>query len=318
MNAIKEVCPDHADYALQAHQIGRAAYSMPIMARRLVYLAMAQVRPGDTELPPLRMAVGDIVRALDLNDGALSYDRIRDAAKTAAGQIVELEWLDGSWQLFGWLSECRYEAAYDTIVIQLAQALKPYILGLQRAYARLSIADIARIQGRHALRWYELVMSREGQADKQGRWWYEVSVAELRRLLRIAPGEYRQTAQLRIRVIDEPLEELNAAGLGIHLRAEYIRKGRVLEAVRVHAQRVGRGDPKPVDPPTPEEAADDALIARHQARYDAILAEIQAQPALPGMDWTPDLRALAQRREALTRLKAEVPRRGRPPKEAPK
>lgn len=308
-----EVCiPTKDDYAVQSHQISRAAYTMPVMARRLIYLAMAQTRPDDEGFMDVPMAVGDVVRALELDDGAKSYQAIRDAARTCAKWILEIEHPRGGWELFGWLSYARYETDGDRVVLRLNDALRPYILGLQRAYASLAIADIARIQGRHALRWYELVMTREGQADAQGHWWYEVTIDELRHLLGVGVNEYRRTDSLRRNLIDLAITEINAAGLGLHLKAEYVRKGRVLSGVRVHAQRVRRGDPRPVDPPTPEEAADDALIARHQERYDAILADVRSQQPLPGMDWiSPEMRDMAHRAEALTRLKAELPKRGK-------
>lgn len=159
-------------------------------------------------------------------------------------------------------------------------------------------------------------MSRQSQADAAGHWWYELELTELRHLFKIGANEYRVTSDLRKKVIEAPIQEINDAGIGIQLEAEFIRRGRVLFAVRMHCRRVGRDDPKPVHPPSPEEAADDALIAANPERYAAILAEVRAQSDLPGMTWaSATMRDLAQRSEALARLRAEQkPKRGRPRK----
>lgn len=316
MRRTKEVIPKRAEYAVQAHAISRSAYSMPVLLRRLVYLAMAHARPGDPGLMDIKMKVGDIARALDMGDAGPIYERIRASVAGAVSYLVEIDHPNRGWELFTWLSYARYDPKADTITLRLNEALRPFVLEVQKNFATFAIADIAKLQGRHSLRWFELVMSRQSQADAAGHWWYELELTELRHLFKIGANEYPRTGDLRNKVIDAPVREINEAGIGVQLKPEFLRRGRELFAVRMHCQRVGRDDPKPVHAPTAEEAAEDSLIAANPERYAEILAEVRKQSDLPGMAWaSPTMRDLAQRSEALTRLKSEQkPKRGRPKK----
>jgi hypothetical protein len=315
------VVPSKEDFVKQANAISRAAYTMPVMARRLIYFAMAQVRPEDKEFMDVVMQVGDVVRALGLTDGAENYAVIRDAGRTCAKWIIEIEQPDGGWEMFGWLSYAKLDAETDAITLRLNDVLRPYILNLQEAYSILRIADIAKIQSRHALRWYELIMSRRGQADKNGRWWVEYSIAEIRHLLKIGPNEYARTSSLRNKVIDYPLTEINEANVGIVVTPEYIRRRRNLWGVRVQVQIIHDGDPKPVAPLTKEQEAEDRFIELHRDRYTQILEQLKTQQDLPGMSWaSAGMRELALRAEAMKILKEELSKeagkrgRGRPRK----
>lgn len=314
MKKTTAVVPKSDDSVLQAHAISRAAYTMPVGVRRLVYLAMAHAKPEEKGFMDVTMKVGDIARAFNLGDRGTVYTRLRRMVTDAVKYVLEIDLPDKGWEVYTWLSYAKYTPKTDSITLRLNEELRPYVLDVQRFFTPLAIADIAKLQGRHSLRWYELVLSRQSQADAAGHWWYEVELVELRHLFKIGPNEYRLTADLRKKVIDAPVQEINEAGLGLRLDPEYLRHGRELVGVRMHCQSVGRNDPKPVKAPTPEEAADDALKAAHPKRYAEILADIRAQEDLPGMTWaSPTMRDLAQQSEALARLRAEVkPRRGRP------
>lgn len=314
MTKTKSVVPRGDDHVVQAHAISRAAYSMPVLLRRLVYLAMAYAKPEEKGFMDVTMKVGDIARALDMGDAGPIYTRLRRAVTDAVKYVLEIDLPDKGWEVYTWFSYAKYSPKTDSITLRLNEPLRPYVLDVQKFFTPFAIADIAKLQGRHSLRWYELVLSRQSQADAAGHWWYEVELDELRHLFKIGPNEYASTNNLRRKVIDAPVQEINEAGLGLRLDPEFLRHGRELTGVRMHCQRVGRDDPKPVKPPTPEEAADDALKAAHPKRYAEILADIRAQEDLPGMTWaSPNMRDLAQQSEALARLRAEVkPKRGRP------
>lgn len=314
MKKTTSVVPKKDDHVLQSHAISRAAYTMPVTLRRLVYLAMAYAKPEEKGFMDVTMKIGDIARALDMGDRGTVYTRLRRAVTDAVQYVLEIDLPDKGWEVYTWFSYAKYNPKTDSITLRLNEPLRPYVLDVQKFFTPLAIADIARLQGRHSMRWYELVQSRQGQADAAGHWWYEVELDELRHLFKIGPNEYRLTADLRKKVINAPVQEINEAGLGLRLDPEFLRHGRDLVGVRMHCQRVGRDDPKPVQAPTPEEAADEAFIAAHSKRYGEILADLASQEDLPGMPWaSASMRDLALRSQALARLRAEVkPKRGRP------
>lgn len=320
MAKTKQVVPTAQDYAVQSHQISRASYSMPVMQRRLVYLAMAQVRPTDDDLPMIEMTVGDAARALDVGVGGSQYEQVIAAVDGAMSRVLTIHGEDG-WEKINWFRRVAYVKSRNVIKLQLHPDLKPYVLALQNAFAIIPIKDISRLQGRHALRLFELIMANQGMAgtggNKPGCWYYDVEFDHLRFLLELAPHEYKDTKNFRVRVVDGPVREINEAGLGIRVTCDYDkhRHGRRLLGVRLNVQSLRPGDPRPVNPATQTEFDEDALIAANESRFAALLEEARKGPVLPFVT-DPEFHF---RQEALAKLQAEqaaiaTPRRGRKPK----
>jgi hypothetical protein len=303
----KYVVPLNSDYVMQAHVISRAAHKMPVMLRRLVYLVMAQVRPGDAEFMEIEMTVGDIARALDMGDHGIVYERIRNSVIDGLKQVLEIKLPNGGWKAYQWLSLASYNPEKDTMQIRLHDELRPYVLEMQRAFKSIAIRDIARLQGRYSLRIFELVMSRIDQANEKGYWFYEITIDEIRTLFKIGPNEYSRTEALRRRTIDEPIEEINASGLGLNIRVDYIRRGRTLYSVKLNCQKMERGTPKPAIAPTSLEEKEEIFIEAHKERFFELLRAEQEQLALPGTEhFSVEMRVIRNRAEALKNLKKEL------------
>lgn len=304
------------DYAVQAHQISRASYSMPVMQRRLVYLVMAQTRPGDDELPGVEMTVGDIIRALDLGDSGNRYEQVEAAIDGAMSRVLKIDTGDG-WEKFNWFARCRFIKSRSVVKMQLHPDLKPYVLELQSAFSIVQIEDVAKLSGRHAQRLFELIMANYGMAgtggNKPGCWFYDVEFAHLRFLLDIAPHEYKDTKNFRVRVIDGPIREINEAGLGIRVECDYerFRHGRRLLGVRLNCKALKKGDPRPVGPATKAEGEESALIHKYPDLYEKYLAEERQAPPMFG---DPELYAQGQAVKRLVAHDKAQPRKARTPR----
>jgi plasmid replication initiation protein len=309
----KDVVPTPEDYTIQAHAISRSAQAMPVQLRRLVYLVMAQVRPGDASFMEIHMKVGDIARALGMSDkdGIVAgpvYERIRASVLEGLKEIIEIKQADGKWTAFQWFARAQYDPKTDHIQIRLHDDLRPYVLEVQRAFRPFAIKDIAKLQGKYALRVFELVMTREGQASKTGRWWYEVEINELRTMFKVGPNEYTRTNDFRVRTIEDPIREINNAELGIFISPKYVRQGRRLVAVRFNCQKLQRGEARPVTELTDDELEDEIFINTHKQEFDQILKQVKEDGELfPLAGYsTPTMRELAQTAEAIKRLKLQL------------
>lgn len=302
--------PTINDYVIQTHAISRAAHKMPVMLRRLVYLAMAQVRPGDNQFMEIEMKIGDIARALDMGDRGIIYERIRNCVIDGLKQVIEIRLPNGGWKAYQWLSMAVYNPDEDTLLIRLHDELRPYVLEVQKAFKSIAIRDIARLQGRYSLRIFELVISRMDQANKDGYWFYEISIAEIRTIFKIGPNEYTRTEALRRRTIDEPIQEINSSGLGLNIRPEYMRRGRNLFAVRLHCVHVERDAPQPVRMATSQDERDEKIIEKHRMRFNELVALENNQLTLPGTEYfSNEMKTIRNRAEALKVLKKELKER---------
>lgn len=310
--------PKATDYVLQAHEISRAAYMLSVPERRLLYVAMSQVDIKGEELPVVEMKTGDVVRALGLPRSKFRYEEIRAACQNLRGQVLNMDKPGGGWIVYGWVDYAEWDAAKDTLSIKLCDTLKPFVLDLKGRFSVLALADIAKLQGKYSLRIWELVLANMGHAGKGGNqpdeWFVQLHFSTLRAMFKIDPKEYKATNDLRKRVIDQPVREINEADLGIRIECEYesMRHGRTLLGVFLRCRKVARDEPRPVFPATQSESEEAELKTRHPEKFEEILASVRAEPPLPGIALDPEIEAL-RRLEAWE--KSTLPkRRGRPPK----
>lgn len=304
-----QVTPSDEDYVLQANVISRAAYTMPVMQRRLLHLVMAQVQINNGTLAVVEMKVGDIVRALRLGDAGPRYEEVRLAAKALVSQVLDVDTPDG-WKVYPWVRLAEYIRSRDVVQFRLSEDLLPYIRDVQDLYQTIAIADMASLQGKHALRVFELIMANRGfmgrGGNDPGAWYVDLEFDSLRTLLKIKPNEYKQTSDLRKKVIDTPVREINEAGIGLRVECDYdtLRQGRRLLGVRLNCKLLKKRDPRPVTPATKQEDEEERLKEKYPERYAELLAAAKKQHALPGLKLDPEL-------EALRRLAEEVKKKGK-------
>lgn len=327
-----QVVPQNDSFLEQAHKISRASFSMPVMHRRLIYLAMAFSKVKEDDFEDLEMTVPDIRKALKMNRSSSSNDDIRAAAEGVQKAVLSIDEEDG-WVVFSWFHHIRYCKSRDSIQMRLHDELKPYIIDLTENFRRLSVADLSRLQGIYGQRIFELVMADAGHLGQDGNlpgeWFTPLLFDDLRIRFKIPDTLYRGrngTNDFRRRVIDDPIREINDAGLGIHIKADYdrFRRGRSLLGVRLIVRVVSRFDPKDVTPATASEAEEAADLAKlsdsEQARFAALLREELAQGELdliPGvtmnafMQKGAELRAMARLREELAKGKPKAAKKNK-------
>jgi plasmid replication initiation protein len=312
----KHVVPTKDDYFALSNRVARSAHSLSVMQARLIYLAMAQIRPNDRKLQPIEMKVGDIVRALEL-DSHNAYTEIRGCVTGIMSKVLNIDTANG-WHQFNWLHRASYFKNRDVLYIQLHEDLKPYILDLKKAFQLYTIADMSKLQSRYAQRILELVMANHGLAGKgkegwgkqPGCWYIDLQFDALRQLFEIGPNMYKLKRDLRIKVVDNPVREINAADLGVHITCDYekFKHGRRLDGVRLLCENVKRGE-RIVSPATQTEADDEKLIEKNQALYNKIHREETAKfntPLLIKTKTDPEVRDATIRAQAIARLKKEV------------
>jgi plasmid replication initiation protein len=278
--------PSDSDYAIQSNLISRAAYRMPPMTRRLIFVATAQIQIKQDQKMWVEMSVGDLVRALDMNPSARSYQRIRESARSAIQQVFEVERKDGSWYMHSWIASAEYRPETDTIRLRFSEEMRPLLLELQRDFAKLSIADYGKLRGRHSQRLYELIMANSGFAGRMGNkpneWWVRITTEKLRRLLKIADHEYPRTNDFRKRAVDAPVEEINDAQIGLRVTVEYNRPGRKLTGFTFHVTRTDTQAARSVDPATESQEEEEAWIAANPEAWNEAWEQAQKQKGLFG------------------------------------
>lgn len=283
---IKRALPDPADESAVSHQLNRAAFRLPLMQARVLQVVLSQLRPTDTSFPTVEMSVGDILRALSLEDRTYYREEIRAATKGLMGHVIDAETPDG-WIQFHFVDRARFIKTRDAIQIRLSEEISDLVLDLKGLFSMVSNEEFARLTSEYAIRIFQLVSSWKDKAGKDGNapgaWWWDTDFDSLRRLMKVPVGTYsgrNGTNAFKVKVIENPVKEINAADLGLFISTEYKKRGRSIVGIRFHCRLTSKAKPIGKVPSEPDKAI---LKRRATKRWQELFRLIQAQLELRGM-----------------------------------
>ena len=338
MNELGQKLPE---YVLQPNAISRAIYDLSTNARRLIAMAMALVPLNAKEPKDFRVefSVGDFIAALGLESGAKTNQLVLAAVRECLDSHIEIE-TEHEWVGWTWFTKSRlvkksgkstytddptkvtYTPIYtwNKIIMEFNYHLGETLKQFKRAYSEIRLENLGRLQSKYAIRYYEIAQSYAGFAGKDGNpkdtWYFDYSIMEIRTIFGLAKSKYKLVNAFRVYVVDRPIEELNAADIGLHITVEYVRRGRKLAGFRFVCRRIAAGDPRPAD--TAERLRD-----KHPDRFNELLAEVQREQGQQELPFpvSPARRQLMAEVAAEERLAAELSavhpkKRGRPRKTA--
>lgn len=183
--------------------------------------------------------VADINRIFREAGGDHNAAWIWESAKRLAKTTVEWEYtlgderLQGISSIFGAVLS-RPARQAGKLSFNFPPLLIPVIKQPQR-FARLRVHFMIGLSGKYAVTLYELL---EGFANRRdGR--FECSIAELRQWLKVPDGTYQTWKNLKLRVLDPSIEQINtnAAGAGFSVSYKAIRYGRCYDRVAFALQK---------------------------------------------------------------------------------
>jgi plasmid replication initiation protein len=234
-----------AEYVLQHNAISRSIYKLSPYARKLIAMAMALLSMSSKDYS-VTFTVSEFFEAMGLDynkQGTNSKEKLRAAVEECLKSYIKIQMPDNSWHGYTWFSENKLfdykedsPSGWQTISMSFNPALAAILKAFKKAYAPIELSELGKLQSRYAIRYYEIAMSYSGFAGKDGNrpgeWYFDMTIERLRLLFQVDNNKYKATKDFRVRVIDNPLKDLNTAAIGLSIEPEYIRKGRSLLGAR--------------------------------------------------------------------------------------
>lgn len=295
---IRRTTPEPGDESAVSHHINRAAFRLPVMQARVLQVVLSQLRPADTSFPTVEMSVGDILRALGLEDTGWYREEIRAATKGLMGHVLDVGDWETGWTQFHFVEKTRYIKTRDSLQIRLSEELGELALDLKGLFTMLSNEEFAKLSGEYAIRIFQLLSSWKDKAGKDGNkpgcWWWDTDFDTLRHLMKVPSDVYRGsdgTTNFKRFVIENPVKEINAADLGLTISTEYKKRGRTIVGVRFNCKLTAKA--KPIGKvPTAEDK--ETLKRRKTAKWKEFFDIRMAQPELPGFEQVSELERIEQ------------------------
>lgn len=198
------------DYSVvMANDMIKGCSELSLNELKLLRTIIMQIKPDDTELYPYMLSVKDFQEMTGLS-GKRVYDEAQKMCLHLLKEVILIG--DGNtrhkWKAFQWVSMCEYDSG--TFCIRLNDALKPYIIGLQKFYTKFKLSDIVQLNSTYAIRLLELIYEAMKNAPVYADQTTEVYIPmEVIRKATNTEEKYKSVNRWTERVIKLPLEEIN-------------------------------------------------------------------------------------------------------------
>jgi hypothetical protein len=259
-------------------------------------MAMALL-PQQDDQRAISFPVADFILALGIEkskEGAETKKYIQAAVTECAKTLIKIPLPNGDYLVYTWFTKAIITASptascgWDTIIMHFNPELAAAIKTMKRAYTKLALLDLGKLQSKYAIRFYELALSYSGFAGKQGNprdtWYFDKTLDDLRVLFDLDPALYPRTGDFRVNIIDKPIKELNKVQIGIRVKPIYVRKGKRLLGARFLCQWVEYPEAVSVHPAeeNEQEAArlEKAYPEQFTRYYQKAITEITQGPGL--------------------------------------
>lgn len=263
-------------FVLQHNAISRSIHNLSATAKKLTAMAMALL-PADLSSLTAAFTYNEFCKATGYAIGGESYKGFREAVKECLNNTIYLETKTAKtgknvWEGYTWFTYSKIDDGTGICTMMFSPQLAEVLVDMKRVYAKINLRDLGQLQSKYALRLFEIAKSYESLAGKDGNesgsWYYERTIQEFRQMFGVPDDAYSEKRRFRQKVIEEPVKEINAAGIGLEITTVGIKQGRNLAAIRVKCKKtarkvpVKRGRPRKKAERQPELALEDETTAR--------------------------------------------------------
>lgn len=181
-----------------------ARYGLTVLEHRIIYYAILRGQQEKRPFEPVELTIKEFIELCDYK-GKSIYNKLSDLTNKLAGRTVEVVYKtpDGQHHLLQapWLSKIEYIIGEGKLIIAPNKELQPFFDG--KPFSQTEFYFLIKFKSQYAERLYEMVkpLSHKPMAD--------FSIDELRSALAIPPEMYTNFKDLRVRVLEPALKDIN-------------------------------------------------------------------------------------------------------------
>lgn len=209
---------DHSSSSLciQDNALIRSAYTMTLLEKRLLMLAISKINAATAPLrgQPIKVTVyadewADLYREND------PWTDLARAADRLMGRVVIIHPCGMKRRKLNWTDSCEY---YDSkVVIKFGYSISIELAGMLDEFTQTDLLDVAKLDSFYAVRLYELLMQFASTGILM------ITVEELRAVMHTT-DKYPRFAQFNQRVIKTAVADIQRRMPHLNLDVEYIKR----------------------------------------------------------------------------------------------
>ena len=257
-----------SDLIVKDNALMNASYNLALVEQRLILLAILEAREtgkGINANDPLTVHASSYINQFNV-ERHTAYQALKDACKDLfARQFSYQEKRErGRINITSrWVSQIGYMDDTATVEIIFAPAVVPLITRLEEQFTQYDIEQISELSSAYAVRLYELLICWRSTGKTP-----IIDLTEFRKRLGVLDTEYTRTDNLKMRVIELGLKQINEH-TDITASYEQHKKGRVITGFSFKFKQKKKTEPK-----TPK----NSNSSSHIEKPSQIPANIAKQP----------------------------------------
>jgi plasmid replication initiation protein len=198
---------------------GRKSFSL--LEMKLLLSVISQIKREDKDFERYRVHIQDFKNLL--NKQGLTYNKIRNTAKTLKSKNIELETETGHHQTSYFTDIFTYKQQ-GYMDCYISPFLKPYLLQLKREFTVYDIRNIINCKSVHSIRIYQLLKQYETIGQRN------IKLKDLKTILGLDSDQYPRWANFRTRILETARKELKKYS-DIYFEYETKRQGHMIHKV---------------------------------------------------------------------------------------
>lgn len=179
-----------------------ARYKLSLAEQRLILTLMSKIKADDKTLMEYELDIQDFFELLGMSSDK-NHAALKNTCKELAGRVVSIDTGNG-FIAYSWLHHVEYLEKQGRVILQLHEYLKPFLLwAKENVYTKYTLGMALSFTSAYTIRVYELMKQYENLRQR------EISIKDFKLMLGITGSEYKQYANLKEKIIEKSINEIN-------------------------------------------------------------------------------------------------------------
>lgn len=218
----------------KGNQLIEARYNLSAFQQLLLRELLPQINSYDEDFQDYRIDIAEFAKTNEMGQNKEIYKRVQEALESLVTEPVKLISDDDVFST-AWLSSVKYRKGRGYADVSFHPDLKPLLLLMKIHYTEYPKDAIKGLRSKHAFRFYDWLASYRYKGNG-GRFYRIFTVAEIREKMALKNTEYPLFADLKRRVIEPAITQINDHTDLKVIDVEYIKSGRSFDEVKITAE----------------------------------------------------------------------------------
>lgn len=201
-NLVKINSLNDEHWVTKHNELIQSSYKLTLQQQRILLIIASRIQPKDENFKLYQFNTKDIIDILGLSRSSGSYyTQIRNIVNDLQTKTLTIKTKDRETN-FTWVITSDYFPKQGFFQVELHPKLKPYFLELKDKFTKYRLENVLKLNSSYSIRMYELLKQYENIRTRS------FDVDELKELLAIEPGKYKQYGHFKSKILLHSQEQI--------------------------------------------------------------------------------------------------------------